>query len=288
MDKIVLGTVQLGLSYGVNNSTGKPQQEIAFNILETAFQNGIDTLDTAEAYGSSQEVIGTFHKQFNHRFKVISKLHPSTAHAAEVIGKLEKMIDVLGVDSLEVGMLHHFKTYTEQPEVFNELCLAKEKGLIKKTGVSLYTNNEIETACLDERIDVVQMPFNLLDNMKQRGVSLKKLKDAGKEVHTRSVFLQGLFFKANFSSNEKVSALQPYIISINNLCEEYGVSKNNLALNYALRNNQIDKVLIGVEQPNQLTENLLSAKASIPNELFEKISQLGVAETTLLNPANWQ
>jgi aryl-alcohol dehydrogenase-like predicted oxidoreductase len=288
MDKIVLGTVQLGLSYGVNNSTGKPQQETAFQILETASQNGIDTLDTAEAYGSSQEVIGAFHKQSSYKFKVISKLHPSITHAAEVMGKLEKMNAMLGVDTLEVGMLHHFKTYTEQPAVFNQLCLAKEKGLIKKTGVSLYTNNEIEIACLDNRIDVVQMPFNLLDNMKQRGASLEKLKKAGKEVHVRSVFLQGLFFKTNFPANEKVSALQPYILSINNLCEEYGVSKNDLALNYALSNNQIDKVLIGVEQPDQLKQNLESAKASIPNELFEQISQLDVAETILLNPANWQ
>src|SRR5687768_14232655 len=77
LDKIILGTVQLGLDYGINNSTGKPDSKEAFKILELAYKNGICTLDTANAYGNAEEIIGDYHKT-NPKFKVNTKFHADT------------------------------------------------------------------------------------------------------------------------------------------------------------------------------------------------------------------
>ena len=52
VDKIVLGTVQLGMDYGITNSYGKPEKLEALNILETAWENGIRRFDTAPGYYS--------------------------------------------------------------------------------------------------------------------------------------------------------------------------------------------------------------------------------------------
>ena len=57
-----LGTAQLGLSYGINNTDGKPDEKKAFEILDCALENGINTLDTAAAYGESEQVIGRWLK----------------------------------------------------------------------------------------------------------------------------------------------------------------------------------------------------------------------------------
>ena len=51
MNKIALGTVQFGLDYGVNNKRGKIPADEVFRILDKAAEAGIDTLDTAHAYG---------------------------------------------------------------------------------------------------------------------------------------------------------------------------------------------------------------------------------------------
>ena len=53
-----LGTVQLGLNYGIHNDSGKPSLETSFRILNAAMEAGINTLDTAAGYGNSEEVIG--------------------------------------------------------------------------------------------------------------------------------------------------------------------------------------------------------------------------------------
>ena len=62
ISQMTLGTVQLGMSYGVNNSTGMPSEEDSFKILDTAYENGITMLDTSDDYGKSEEVIGKYIK----------------------------------------------------------------------------------------------------------------------------------------------------------------------------------------------------------------------------------
>ena len=69
--KLILGTVQFGLNYGINNTIGKMSEDKVFELLETAYDLGIRTLDTAEAYGNAHSVISNFHKQSKKRFNII-------------------------------------------------------------------------------------------------------------------------------------------------------------------------------------------------------------------------
>jgi aryl-alcohol dehydrogenase-like predicted oxidoreductase len=63
MSKLILGTVQFGLEYGVNNQKGIPSSNEIKKILDFAFKRKINILDTAEAYGNSQERIGEYIKK---------------------------------------------------------------------------------------------------------------------------------------------------------------------------------------------------------------------------------
>ncbi len=71
--KIALGTVQFGMKYGVANRFGQPSKETVFDILRLAHIEGVDTLDTAYAYGTSEEIIGEFISRFGKGFNIISK-----------------------------------------------------------------------------------------------------------------------------------------------------------------------------------------------------------------------
>jgi aryl-alcohol dehydrogenase-like predicted oxidoreductase len=111
----------------------------------------------------------------------------------------------------------------------------------------VYTNEEGIQASSDPNIDIVQLPFNLLDNLYQRNEVLQQLKAHGKEVHIRSVLLQGLLLMEEEAMPVKLRPLWKYIAALKEIAAEFKISLHQLALTYALQNNLIDRVLIGVE-----------------------------------------
>ena len=52
-NKLVLGTVQFGLSYGINNFTGKVSKADVSEILAEAKNSGMSILDTSYAHGGA-------------------------------------------------------------------------------------------------------------------------------------------------------------------------------------------------------------------------------------------
>ena len=74
LSDIILGTAQIGLNYGIANRGGKPSVAKSIELLETAFDEGIRTLDCAEAYGDAHQIIGSYHKIHpNSKFGIITK-----------------------------------------------------------------------------------------------------------------------------------------------------------------------------------------------------------------------
>lgn len=279
----------MGLDYGVNNSSGKISLENSCVILSKAFELGIDTLDTAEAYGNAHQVIGNFHELHPEmKFKVITKV-PHDVVAGEIEQKIRTYINDLYVDYLEILMFHSFDTYQHNKHIIPILTNLKRQGIIKRIGVSVYTNSQIEALLLDDEITVVQMPFNLLDNESVRGDLMTKLKAKGKIIHTRSAFLQGLFFKDHSGDDNVIyQKLSNELITIKNIAIEENTSVSNLALNYCLYQKNIDQVLIGVDSVNQLIENLKALNYKIEPKTITKINAIKVKDLDLLNPSLWK
>ena len=78
----MLGTAQLGMSYGIANKIGKPDYKTAENIIKTAWSLGIREFDTAQGYAESEQILGKVFSSLgiNNRVSVISKLHPKYDH----------------------------------------------------------------------------------------------------------------------------------------------------------------------------------------------------------------
>lgn len=289
MEKMILGTVQFGTNYGINNQRGQPSPENVFEIFEFARHNGILCLDTAEDYGSASQLIGDFH--FNHlrdsKFGVISKI--SHHYNERSISKhLEYVLSLLKVSELEGYLFHSFAMYKNADELWNELLLLKDQGLIRKVGVSIYTNEQLLEVINDDRCDIIQLPLNLLDNLSQKGGLLQKAKDAGKEIHARSVYLQGLFFMDPALVPERLRPLIPYLARIKKLAEEASVDLMSLALQYIYSNDMVDRMLIGVDSIEQLSDNIGALGTAVDSTLFKEIDNINVEDNWLLNPVNWK
>ena len=285
-DKLILGTVQFGLSYGINNSTGLPTEDTVNAILDKAFDSGISLLDTAAAYGLAESRIGSYHKlKTNRRFAVNTKF--SKDASITWLESLTNSINLMKIEQIDTIMFHSFEAYQNNKQDLKNIYSIGATGYFKRIGVSVYTNEELETLLSDELITVVQLPFNMLDNEFLRMPILKKLKAAGKEIHTRSSFLQGLFFKDLDTIPANLKALKPQLILIRELANQHNVDVGHLALQYCLSKDYIDKVLIGVESLSQLDLNLKWSTEKIDVEIFKKIDAIIVNNIALLNPSKW-
>lgn len=275
MSKLVLGTVQFGLQYGVN-SAGRPSEEAVKGILAEAAKGGITTLDTSSAYGNSEEILGECITP-DEGFKIVSKYPKGEMPVAEMFnGSLGR----LKVDKLYGYLLHHFEVYKNNPKVWDEFVALKELGKVQKIGFSLYTPEELQFI-LDNKspFDLIQVPFNIFD--KKFLPLMKELHEKGVEIHVRSTFLQGLFFKDRDALPEKLKPMKKYLLQLDDFSKQCGLSISEIALNYNLQNPYIDGVLIGVDNVEQLKTNLASVKDT-PIDI-----EINVQEQELLNPVNW-
>lgn len=274
MGKLVLGTVQFGLQYGVN-SAGRPGEDAVRDILAAARAGGIGTLDTSSAYGNAEEVLG---RCIQAPFNIVSKYPKGETPVKEMFeGSLQR----LGVDKLYGYLLHHFEVFRTRPAVWEDFQALKADGKVAKIGFSLYDPSELEFILeQDAPFDLLQIPYNILD--RKFLPYMKELHGKGVEIHVRSTFLQGLFFMDRSRLPEKLQPLRPYLLELDAYAREKGLSVAEVALNANLQNPYIDGVLIGVDNLSQLQANLQSVK-DVPVAL-----DIDVKEKELLNPVNWK
>ena len=272
LSKIALGTVQFGLDYGIANQSGKPNYDEISDILGFSLKTGITTLDTASAYGDSEKVLGEYGVS---SFNVITKFLPKDQNLS-LEESLQNSLVNLNSESV-YGFLAH------RPEALDVIAWSKMNdlkadGKVKKIGYSLQSVAEFEIV-MDKGFipDLVQVPFNLFDHrFKEICIDLKN-RDV--EVHTRSTFLQGLFFLKENQFNDHFMNVKQLILDLQN---KYQDTLAQILLNYALQQDFIDKVIIGVQSKNQLIQNIsFLKKSSNIEEIHDLISE------DVLNPALW-
>lgn len=283
--KLVLGTVQFGLDYGINNSKGKPHQNDVFAVLDKAYELGIDELDTADAYGNSAEVLAAYRTSHpNTRFKIMSKFICETD--CEIKNAFEASCKRLGTDKLDGYYFHRFEDF----KLFNDfdgVNKLKTQGKLKKLCVSLYSLEDLELAVNSSHVDLIQLPFNVFDRSREKVTLLKKAKEQGKQVYVRSAFLQGLFFKNPDQLPLKLVPLREGLIRLQNLANSHQVSIEEICLKFIDEQDFIDKIIIGVDSLAQLESNIHSLNRKIPQELVKEITNIPIEYPELLNPVNW-
>ena len=286
VNKLILGTVQFGLNYGINNLLGKPKKETVFEILSYAYENGIRFLDTAELYGNAHDIIGEFHKIYpSKKFQIITKLPHDFDGVLD--NKIKNYLNQLNIDSLNAILFHSFDSYVRHKLQLEDIVKCKNIDF-KYLGVSVYTNEQMNEVINDVNIDIIQIPFNLFDNLNLRGELLIKAKSKNKIIHTRSAFLQGLFFMKKDNPCNTRLKLEKEIDLLHNISFKTGYSIGEIALKYCIQQQSIDGVLIGVDSVEQLRENFLFSKRQINEKIIDQINKIKIENTELLNPTMWK
>lgn len=284
MSKLALGTVQFGLDYGINNTRGRvPENEVSA-ILAFARESGIDMLDTAPAYGESEAVLGRVLGAERH-FRIVSKLPLNHAGSAREV--LLDSLKKLNRDSVYAYMLHNYEIYAKNPQILKELAESKKNGLVQKIGVSLYRPEEAEELLENnEELDIVQVPYNLLDRRFE--AVFDKLKQRGTEIHVRSVFLQGLFFKDPATLSPIFDPVKKSLMELRDCGKKYNCSIASVCLGFAAGNPHVDRIVIGVDSLTDLQDNVAAfGNAEKTREMLVFLENMGTTDENILLPFNW-
>jgi len=284
--KLVLGTVQFGLPYGIANQVGQVSLAEGTSILQLATACGIYTLDTAIAYGESEQRLGQIGVK---GWQIVSKLPPIPDGTAQPIRWVEtevaSSLQNLNVSSLYGLLLHRPLQLLEQngDQIYHGLQEVKKAGIVKKIGVSIYDPEELEILCDRFQFDLVQAPFNIIDHRLIETGWMRRLAEHGIELHVRSVFLQGLLLMKSLDRPHKFNRWSTLFSRWDKWIQEVGLTPQEACLRYVHSFPQISKIVVGVDSANQLQELSAATQGVLP----EVPSGLFSTDSDLLNPANW-
>jgi aryl-alcohol dehydrogenase-like predicted oxidoreductase len=284
MSKFVLGTAQFGLNYGVNNRNGQVELDEVKSILECAKKNRINTLDTAPAYGNSEEVLG---KTIFDDFQIITKTTSIANGIDKVIDDFHQSLGDLNKASIYGLLVHNIneiecKNFNFLIEKLDEL---KQEGKVKKIGFSVYTPEQIDFLLENFDFDLLQLPINIFDQRLIIDGKLKKLKEKGIETHARSIFLQGLLLMEYDLIPSYFLPIIKKIDLFHGFAKNMSLSRLELALGFVMGIKEIDKIVIGVNTVAQLQEIIKATHVSVNPLDFRGIS---VDNRDYINPSLWK
>ncbi|MFA6203871.1 MAG: aldo/keto reductase [Gallionella sp.] len=285
--KLALGTVQFGLDYGISNAAGRTSINEAASILSRARLAGIDTLDTAAAYGDSEQVLGQVGVNGWHVVSKVPPLPEDTANGKEwVLRYVRQSLDRLRIDQLDGLLLHCAADLLKAQgrDIAAGLQEAKAQGLVGKVGYSIYAPQSLTELVEVLPPDLVQAPYNVLDQRLARSGWLDRLVEAGTEVHVRSVFMQGLLL---MSPEKRPAAFDKWREHWQRWdAAVAGRSEQALALCLGFVSAQpgISRVVVGVENQEHLQQLLAIWEKAAPFDA----TALACDDPQLVEPSNWK
>jgi aryl-alcohol dehydrogenase-like predicted oxidoreductase len=283
--KIAIGTAQFGMPYGISNQNGQIHENEITKILDFAYENGINTLDTAKAYGISEQAIGNYLKQRpDSKWTIITKLSETGMSISDQIKDSTEKLTIYP----DVIMAHSAKLFLNDKFQI-ELSDAMGKINISKVGVSLYNLNEIYQV-LESTLkpDVIQLPMNILDTRLYRSRILSQLYEKGIEIHIRSAFLQGLFYLPETKLNKRFSDAVPYLGKLKSIAAKAGLTLAELSLLWLINLKEVRKVIIGVDEATQLKIHLQTINKNVDSSIFEDALSIHYENENVLNPSLWR
>ncbi len=284
--KLCIGTANFGFNYGLNKKKSLRIDNIK-KILLHAKKNKIKYLDTAISYKSAEKKIGESNIK---NFKIISKIHRVPKRVKKIdkwiIEKVKTSCKNLKIKSLYGLLLHdtnELKDKKKSKKIFKAFDYLIKKKIVKKVGLSIYDKEELNLHLKKFNFKIVQLPINIFDHRISNSHWLDYLKKRRIQIFARSVFLKGLLLKDKSKINRKFKKWKKNFENFDNWTKIKNISKEEACIRYIKNFNQIDKIIVGVNNKDQLNKNLINVckkGINIPKKFK-------VNDENLLNPKNW-
>lgn len=271
--KIIFGTANLGLNnYGL---ISKGVRDDPFKILKKCVSLDIINIDTSPKYNNSEKIIGNFCVKENFDFKIHTKI-PLPENKLDINEKnILKFFNLSMINTnareFEVLYLHDNNVeFLSNPQIVKSMINLKKIGLIKKIGASIYTINEF-LYCLNSSIyEVIQVPLNLTNIHIFKNI-LDKTSD--KLIFARSIFLQGALANTNIRSENSLfcNEMLKFKKCLYHLLQKYNLSLPELCFKFIMATPNIDGIIIGTHNINNLIKIYKWSQQSIEKNLYDEV-----------------
>lgn len=294
LSRLMLGTVQFGLPYGIANKVGQPSYRAVCDILACAAEGGVNCLDTAAAYGTSEETLGRALADLglaDHMLVVSKVLHiPDASWSRAAIEKhiersVQTSLERLRLEFLPVCLFHD-ETDWQYADVLLEL---KERGFIRHAGCSVMTPAATRSIIESGQAEAIQLPVNLMDQRWRQAGIMTAAVQRGVPLFVRSVYLKGLLLMPEAEIPAVLAAAIPVRRQLQALAASLCMPFAEMAVRYVLGLEGITCALVGVDSADQMRENLeLFSKEPLPPDISRKISEIvPILPDIILKPNLW-
>jgi aryl-alcohol dehydrogenase-like predicted oxidoreductase len=191
----------------------------------------------------------------------------------------------LGVDELYGLLIHHAEQLLtpDGESIYLTLRQLKSEGKISRLGVSIYSPNDLDKLIPYFDFDIIQAPFSLFDQRLKVSGWLQKCQELGIEVHGRSIFLQGLLLMDHKTRPETFARWNHLWNLYDCWLRDTGTRPIDACLNFALSEQGLNGVVIGVDGAAQL-QQLLDLSSS--DKTFD-FPSLSCNDLDLIHPSQW-
>lgn len=299
MSALGLGTVELGMDYGirVSGDFGRPPTDTAVGLLQFAADHGIDFFDTAPKYGAAEELLGeAFAKRtqcvFATKVTVPRDASGALLRGAELRREIEASLAEsrrrLRRESLDLVQIHNATLEVlADGELAEALVDARGQDEVRFIGASVYTEAEALAVIDTGSFDVLQVPYSLLDRRMARRV-FAAARRAGVGIVVRSAFLRGaLTPKARSLPPE----LTPLVEAADRVRQSLDVSWEQLpsaALRFCLASPDVATVIVGVRSIQELTKAVAAAvEGPLPAAAVRESEAFALTDERLVDPSKW-
>lgn len=293
--EIALGTVELGMDYGIPTDGGnlRPTEADAIRVLNNALDLGINFVDTARAYGNSEELIGKALRHRRRDYLLATKLCPLSASDLEAPGlsgriweSVKTSLRMLQTDYVDLLMIHSapMEVIQRADAILETLHAIQQAGLVRYVGASVY--EDAGPAALERGgFDCLQIAYNALDRMPEKAL-LPTAAQQGVGIIVRSVLLKGAITLRYRDLPESLSSLKDAVHALDILAQAAGISLPELAFRYVLGSDAI--ALCGTARSQELQSAIeYVSRGPLDADLIDEIRKIEIAERKWLNPGNW-
>jgi aryl-alcohol dehydrogenase-like predicted oxidoreductase len=289
-NKLCIGTVQLGQSYGPQKNKKLLSLNELSKFVSYLKKNKIKYLDTASIYNFDKRIRDTNISLKD--FKIITKIQSpkkiKSNYKEKTIILMKQMLSNLRINSFYAVLLHDTKKLKKDDylEFLSLARLLKKMKLIKYYGISIYSQNEFYNFRKYGKPKIVQGQLNVFDQSMLKRNFLKKLKKDGIKFHARSIFLQGLLTTNNNKLRSYFKKWKNVFFEWNTFCRNLGFSNLTVATNFVLNNSLVDKIVVGFQNKNELKEFLFIKKVLKTDDINFKLKK-NLNNSNLVKPFNW-
>jgi aryl-alcohol dehydrogenase-like predicted oxidoreductase len=302
---IIMGTFQAGKEKwaGIDDTQ-------TTGAIRAAFDAGITTFDSAEAYGKghSERILGAALADVRNQVVLATKVSPSRLGYSQVLNACHGSLNNLRTDYIDLYQVHWPSgsfggKVVPIEETMAAMIKLKEQGKIRAIGVSNFSQAQVEEAAKFGRVDSLQPPFSLFWRHVEENTMAYCI-DNNISILAYSPMAQGLltgkfgpdheFQKGDHRSKNKLfqpenyQRVQQALARLRPIADQLGVNLGLLALAWVNSHRGICAIA-GARNAEQATMNARAAEVSLSPSTLAQIDQIGRQVTDYIgeNPVMW-